>query len=104
MNRVMKKIILFILLAVPLEFCCANPSEKKPITVRVASYNVEFGRSTTPEEVGEMFKKYNLDIIGFNEVPDGDWTTRVGKVLGMKHSYVGKISSCLLYTSDAADE
>jgi endonuclease/exonuclease/phosphatase family metal-dependent hydrolase len=40
-----------------------------------------------------MFKPYKLDIIGFNEVPDGDWTARVGKVLGMKHCYVGKISS-----------
>ncbi len=74
-------------------FCLAAPVPDKPITVRVASYNVEFGRSTTPEQVGEMFKSYNLDIIGFNEVPDGDWTARVGKVLGMEHSYVGKISS-----------
>ena len=65
----------------------------KTIHVRVAAYNVEFGRSTTPEEVGKMFKPYNLDIIGFNEVPDDDWTARVGKILGMKHSYVGKISS-----------
>ena len=65
----------------------------KTIHVRVAAYNVEFGRSTTPEQVGKMFKPYNLDIIGFNEVPNGDWTARVGKVLGMKHSYVGKISS-----------
>ena len=63
------------------------------IPVRVAAYNVEFGRSTSPEQVGEMFKPYKLDIIGFNEVPDGDWTALVGKVLGMKHSYVGKISS-----------
>lgn len=63
------------------------------ITVRIAAYNVEFGRSASPEQVGEMFKPYGLDIIGFNEVPDGDWTARVGKVLGMKHSYVGKISS-----------
>lgn len=63
------------------------------IPVRVAAYNVEFGRSTSPEQVGEMFNPYKLDIIGFNEVPDGDWTARVGKVLGMKHSYVGKISS-----------
>ena len=47
----------------------------------------------TPEQLGEMFKPYNLDIIGFSEVPDGDWTARVGKVLGMEHSYVGKISS-----------
>jgi maltose 6'-phosphate phosphatase len=73
---------------------CLTASEPdKPITVRVASYNVEFGKSATPEQIGEMFKPYNLDIIGFDEAPDGDWTARVGKVLGMEHSYVGKISS-----------
>jgi len=65
----------------------------KSVSIRVASYNVEFGKSTSPEEIGEMFKSYKLDIIGFDEAPDGDWTARVGKVLGMKHSYVGKISS-----------
>jgi maltose 6'-phosphate phosphatase len=65
----------------------------KPIHVRVAAYNMEFGKNATPEETGRMLKPYNLDIIGFNEVPDGDWTARVGKVLGMQHSYVGKISS-----------
>ena len=70
----------------------ANES-KGSIHVRVAAYNVEFGKNATPEEIGKMFKPYNLDIIGFNEVPDGEWTARVGKVLGMKHSYVGKISS-----------
>ena len=69
------------------------PESDKAIHARVAAYNVEFGRSTSPEQVGEMFKPYKLDIIGFNEVPDGDWTARVGKLLGMKHSYVGKISS-----------
>ena len=63
------------------------------ISVRVAAYNVEFGKNASPEEIGRMFKPYNLDIVGFNEVPDGDWTARVGKVLGMRHSYVGKISS-----------
>ena len=40
-----------------------------------------------------MLKPYKLDIIGFDEAPDGDWTARVGKVLGMPHSFVGKISS-----------
>ena len=63
------------------------------ISVRVAAYNVEFGKNASPEEIGKMFKPYNLDIIGFNEVRDGDWTARVGRVLGMKHTYVGKISS-----------
>ncbi len=70
-----------------------NSQPNKPITVRVASYNVEFGKSATPEEIGEMFKPHKLGIIGFDEAPDGDWTARVGKVLGMKHNYVGKISS-----------
>ena len=71
----------------------AAADSEKSVTVRVAAYNVEYGKSTTPEQVGKMFKPYKLDIIGFNEVPDGDWTARVGKVLGMKHCYVGKISS-----------
>ena len=65
----------------------------KTLHVRVAAYNVELGKNASPEEIGKMFKPYDLDIIGFNEVPDGDWTARVGKVLGMKHTYVGKISS-----------
>ena len=63
--------------------CLAAPVPDKPITVRVASYNVEFGKSASPEQIGEMFKPYKLDIIGFDEAPDGDWTARVGKVLGM---------------------
>ena len=70
----------------------ASESDKE-IHVRVAAYNVEFGKNASPEEIGRMFKPYNLDIIGFNEVPDGHWTTRVGKVVGMKHTYLGKISS-----------
>ena len=73
--------------------CLADSEPENPITIRVASYNVEFSRSATPEQIGEIFKPYNLDIIGFDEAPDGDWTSRVGKVLGMKYSFVGKISS-----------
>ena len=74
-------------------FCLAAPEPDKSIPVRVASYNVEFSKSATPEQVGEMFKPYKLDIIGFDEAPDGDWRARVGKVLGMRYSFVGKISS-----------
>lgn len=73
--------------------CLAAPEPGKSITVRVASYNVEFGKSATAEQIGEMFKPYQLDIIGFDEAPDGDWTARVGNVLGMQYSFVGKISS-----------
>ena len=71
----------------------ADPAPDKPVPIRVAAYNVEFSKSATPEQIGEMFKPYELDIIGFNEAPDGDWTARVGKVLGMDHSFVGKVSS-----------
>lgn len=66
---------------------------EETVHVRVASYNVEFGKNASPEEIGEMFKPYRLDIIGFCEAPGGDWTSRVGKILGMKHTYVGEISS-----------
>ena len=66
---------------------------KRPITVRVAAYNVEFGKSATPEQIGALLLPYNLDIIGFNEVPDGDWTARVGAVLGMDYTFVGAIAS-----------
>ena len=87
-------LLCLVVTCVSLAKCCvADPGVDTPVTVRVASYNVVFGSMTTPEQLGEMFKPYNLDIIGFSEVPDGDWTARVGKVLGMKHSYVGKISS-----------
>jgi endonuclease/exonuclease/phosphatase family metal-dependent hydrolase len=61
--------------------------------IRLAAYNVLFGIWAEPEAIGKMFKPYYLDVIGFSEVPDGDWTKRVGKVLGMDYAYVGKISS-----------
>ena len=61
--------------------------------VRLAAYNVLFGIWAEPETVGEMFKPYDLDVIGFSEVPNGDWTARVGRILKMEHAYVGEISS-----------
>lgn len=88
-----KTLHLFLLLPLVCSPCLAASEADKPITVRVASYNVEFSKSATPEQIGEMFKPYKLDIIGFDEAPDGDWTARVGKVLGMQYSFVGKISS-----------
>lgn len=63
------------------------------VPVNVATYNVEFGKNASPEQIGEMFKPYELDLIGFCEAPEGDWTSRVGKVLDMKYAYVGKVSS-----------
>ncbi len=67
-----------------------NPS---PNRIRFAAYNVLFGIWAEPEAIGTMFKPYHLDVIGFSEVPSGDWTLRVGKQLGMPYAYVGEISS-----------
>ncbi|MDF1862403.1 MAG: endonuclease/exonuclease/phosphatase family protein [Verrucomicrobiales bacterium] len=91
--RVIKLLSLFVTCLFGATLCLADSEPDKPISVRVASYNVEFSKSATPEQIGELFKPYKLDIIGFDEAPDGDWTARVGKVLGMPHSFVGKISS-----------
>lgn len=66
---------------------------RNKIYLRVAAYNVLFGNWGTPKRIGEMFKPYDLDVICFSEVPDGDWTAKVGKELNMNYSYVGKISS-----------
>ncbi len=69
--------------------------EVRPIAnrIRLAAYNVLFGVWGSPEAVGAMFQPYHLDVIGFSEVPDGDWTQRVGNILGMKHAYVGASAS-----------
>ncbi len=64
-----------------------------PTRIRFAAYNVLFGIWAEPEAIGAMLRPYHLDVIGFSEVPSGDWTKRVGTILGMNYSYVGKISS-----------
>ena len=63
------------------------------LSVRVAAYNVAAGKWASPEQVGEVFRQFNPDVIGFNEVPDGDWTERVGRKLDMEYVYVGEVSS-----------
>lgn len=70
-----------------------NHGKPNEVEIRLAAYNVLFGNWGTPKRIGEMFKPYNLDVICFSEVPDGDWTSQVGETLGMNYSYVGKISS-----------
>ncbi|MBQ2851413.1 MAG: endonuclease/exonuclease/phosphatase family protein [Thermoguttaceae bacterium] len=68
-------------------------TKKAEQTLRVAFFNVEFGERATPTAIGEMFKEYAPDVVGFNEVPGGDWTARVGAALGYRYYYTGKISS-----------
>jgi endonuclease/exonuclease/phosphatase family metal-dependent hydrolase len=66
---------------------------KTAVPIRVAAYNVLFGNWSTPEQMGKTLARYDFDVIGFSEVPDGDWTARVGKAAGMNHVYVGTSSS-----------
>jgi maltose 6'-phosphate phosphatase len=60
---------------------------------KVAAYNVRVGRNASPEEIGHALAPYNLDIVCFSEAPAGDWTQRVGAVLGMEHIVVGRYST-----------
>lgn len=67
--------------------------EKNDVRVRVVTYNVEKGSKGSPEQIAALFVGFKPDFVAFCEVPDGDWTARVGKVLGMDYAYVGAISS-----------
>jgi len=64
-----------------------------PITLKVAAYNVEFSDKASPEEIGEFLKPFDFDVISFSEAPGGDWTKKVGTVMGLNHVVVGKYST-----------
>lgn len=61
--------------------------------MKIISHNIEFAKSTNPENTARAFAPLQPDAILFNEVPGGDWTARVGAELGMPHSYCGRTSS-----------
>lgn len=64
-----------------------------PLTLKVAAYNVEFSDKGTAEEIGRYLKPYHFDIVCFSEAPGGDWTKKVGAVMGLDHVIVGKYST-----------
>jgi maltose 6'-phosphate phosphatase len=73
-----------------------NPDEdtqSDSIRIKIANYNAGFGINSTPDKVAEVLFPFNFDIICFNEIPSGNWIERVGKILDMKYSFVGKVSS-----------
>jgi len=61
--------------------------------LRIAAWNVEYGFRASAEEIGGFLAPLKPDIVCFSEVPEGDWTKRAGKSLGMEYSFVGKISA-----------
>jgi endonuclease/exonuclease/phosphatase family metal-dependent hydrolase len=98
-KTIFMKAVVFSISVILLFSCGQNQSAKKeqaqegPIQFNAAAYNVEVSKSATPEEIGEAFKPYDLDFITFSEAPTGDWTKRVGVVLGMDHVVVGRYST-----------
>ena len=76
-------------------------AEKAGITkLRVLAYNVACGQWATPEQIAEVLKPLNPDIVLLSEVPKAnrgkkvkDWSHRLGDALGLGHVRVGMVSS-----------
>lgn len=76
-------------------------AEKVGITkLRVLAYNVACGQWATPEQIAEVLKPLNPDIVLLSEVPKAnrgkkvkDWSQRLGDALGLDHVRVGVVSS-----------
>lgn len=68
--------------------------------LRVVAYNVACGQWATPEQLAELLKPLNPDIVLLSEVPIAnrgkdvkDWSLRMAEALGLKHVHVGTSSS-----------
>ncbi len=97
-NNIVEVTIVFVCLLVIFSFRI-NPSENgnwnlaEPIQLKVAAYNVEYSDKGTAEEIGGLLKSYDFDVVCFSEAPGGDWTKKVGAVMGLNHVVVGKYST-----------
>ena len=68
--------------------------------LRVLAYNVACGQWATPEQIAEVLKPLNPDIVLLSEVPKAnrrkkvkDWSRRLVGALGLAHVTVGMVSS-----------
>jgi endonuclease/exonuclease/phosphatase (EEP) superfamily protein YafD len=78
----------------------AQTEEGTPAKLRVLAYNVACGQWATPEQIGEVLKPLNADIVLLSEVPKAnrgkkakDWSRRLADALGLGHVRVGMVSS-----------
>lgn len=71
----------------------ASAQFSKPARLRLAAYNIEFGKSCTPEELGKMLAEHQFDVVALNEAPGGDWVQRAGNAAGLPYVFRGKMSS-----------
>ena len=61
--------------------------------MKIIAYNIEFAKTTTPQDVALHLKPEMPDVICFSEVPNEDWTALAGAQLAMDYCYVGKVAS-----------
>lgn len=68
--------------------------------LRVVAYNVACGQWATPEQIAEVLKPLNPDIVMLSEVPKAnrgkkvkDWSHRLAEALDLDHVHVGTSSS-----------
>ena len=68
--------------------------------LRVVAYNVACGQWATPEQIAELLKPLNPDIVLLSEVPKAnrgkdvkDWSLRLAEALDLGHVHVGTSSS-----------
>jgi len=85
----------FALLAVP-----AIAAQDSATKLRVVAYNVACGQWATPEQIAEVLKPLNPDIVLLSEVPKAnrgkdvkDWSHRLADALELDHVHVGTSSS-----------
>ena len=77
-----------------------NNTQVSAAKLRVLAYNVACGQWATPEQIAEVLKPLNPDIVLLSEVPKAnrrkkvkDWSRRLGEALGLAHVTVGMVSS-----------
>jgi len=86
--------------ALTLPVSAEQDSQEKTTKLRVIAYNVACGQWATPEQIAELLKPLNPDILLLSEVPIAnrgkdvkDWSLRLAEALGLKHVHVGTSSS-----------
>jgi endonuclease/exonuclease/phosphatase family metal-dependent hydrolase len=99
------KVILFVGLIIPgfsfSLFALPAAAEQDSTTkLRVVSYNVACGQWATPEQIAEMLKPLNPDVVLLSEVPKAnrgkdvkDWSRRLAEALDLDYVHVGRVSS-----------
>ena len=86
--------------ALTLPVSAEQDSQEKTTKLRVIAYNVACGQWATPEQIAELLKPLNPDILLLSEVPIAnrgkdvkDWSLRLADALDLKHVHVGASSS-----------